>query len=161
MDVEKNEILMEGLAVPHSPRCYKGELYFLLSASGELVRYESETKSYTIINCMPGFVRGLTFYKDYIFVGLSRFRTSKNTTFGDFPRDPQSLECGVTILHSKTGSIVAEIRYLNLCEEIYDLGILEGMRRPNILNTKDASYKNFLLMPEDSFWLWGKEEDIS
>ena len=159
MDVEKNEVLLEGLAAPHSPRYSQGELYFLLSAAGELVRYESKTKSYKLINRFPGFVRGLAFCQDYIFVGLSRFRANKGTTFGDFPRDPKTLECGVTILHRKTGSIVANIRYLNLCEEIYDLAILEGIRRPNILNTKESSYKNMLLIPGDAFWLQEESEE--
>lgn len=158
MDVEKNEILLEGLAAPHSPRYYKGELYLLLSASGELIRYEAKNKNYKVINRFPGFVRGLAFCQDYIFVGLSRFRANDRTTFGDFPRDPKSLECGVTILHRKTGSVVGEIRYLNLCEEIYDLTVLEGIRRPNILNTADPTYKNMLILPEDSFWLQEKSD---
>ena len=114
MDVEKNEILLEGLPSPHSPRYSQGELYFLLSATGELARYKGKNKGYEVVNRFPGFVRGLSFCENYIFVGLSRFRSNKETTFGDFPRDTKTLECGIDILHRKTGSIVAQIRYLNL-----------------------------------------------
>ena len=32
MDVEKNEILCDGLGMPHSPRIINGDLYFLESA---------------------------------------------------------------------------------------------------------------------------------
>ncbi|HYG52210.1 MAG TPA: TIGR03032 family protein, partial [Flavobacteriales bacterium] len=48
MDVETNEILLDKLAMPHSPHLHNGELYLLLSASGELIKVNVDAKRYDL-----------------------------------------------------------------------------------------------------------------
>ena len=39
-DIESNEVIADNLAMPHSPRIFNGEIYVLLSATGELIRVD-------------------------------------------------------------------------------------------------------------------------
>jgi uncharacterized protein (TIGR03032 family) len=134
MDITTNEILLHDLAMPHSPRVYDGEVYLLLSATGEIVKADLEAGTYDVINKVPGFARGLSRYGDYLFVGLSHLRNTH--TFGDLPLAQEgATTCGVTALHLPTGAIVGQMTYVNSCNEIYDVQVLPGMGRPGILGT--------------------------
>ena len=72
MHVPSGELLLRDLPMPHTPRVYDGKLYILLSATGELVVADTEKGSYEVVTQLPGFVRGMARYHDYLFVGLSR-----------------------------------------------------------------------------------------
>lgn len=77
IDVEKNEIVCTGLSMPHSPRLYRGELWVLNSGTGELgiVRgAESGNGVFEPRVFCPGFLRGLAFFGNFAFVGLSKPR---------------------------------------------------------------------------------------
>ena len=122
----------------------------LLSATGELIKVDIESGKYEVINQMPGFVRGLGYYKDYLFVGLSRLR--KRHVFGDLPIAKKELFCGIVVIHLPTGAKVGRIKYENSCEELYDVQILPNQMRPNILNTQNDTHLLALTTPKDCFW---------
>lgn len=157
MDVESNEIVVDELAMPHSPRIYDGELYCLLSAKGQLVKIDPAKGSYEVVHQFEGYVRGLAKHDDYLFVGLSKIR-KKSSSFGDLPIAQKSLKCGVEILHFPTMSKVAQLQYQTSVEELYDVKILEGMRRPNVLSTMKDDFKRALVIPEGTYWLKAKED---
>ena len=48
IDVEKDEIVLRNLPMPHSPRIYDDALYFLLSSTGELARTTLDAGSFEI-----------------------------------------------------------------------------------------------------------------
>ena len=146
IDLESGETLIGGLAMPHSPRVYDGRLFVLLSATGEVVEVDRESGRYEVVRRLSGFVRGLARHGDYLFVGTSKIR--KRHTFGDLGlASEEGLFCGVTVLHLPTGAFVAELRYLRTCEEIYDVQVLPGMRRPGILGVHDDTYQMALSLP--------------
>lgn len=151
IDVETNEVIADKLAMPHSPRIYNGGLFVLLSASGELIRIDLKTKSIEVIKKMNGFVRGLSFYNDYVFIGLSKLREN-SSTFGKLNFAQHAKEAGITILHLPTKAVVGEIKYLSSVEEIYDVHILKDKKRPNILNTLTPDHKGALMIPSSTFW---------
>lgn len=156
VDVASNEVLLHGLAMPHSPRVYDGEVYLLLSASGEVVRADLTKGSYDTLARIPGFVRGLARLGDYLFVGSSHLR--KTHTFGDLPlASAGATFCGVMVLHLPTGAVVGQIKYVNSCTEIYDVLVLPDMRRPGILGTGSPIFRRALSLPETTYW--GKEGD--
>ena len=43
MHVDSNEIIAKGLAMPHSPRFYDGDIYVLLSATGQLAKIDPQS----------------------------------------------------------------------------------------------------------------------
>ena len=151
MDVETNQIILNNLAMPHSPTMYKGELYLLLSASGDFVKINTYNGTFETIAALGGFCRGLDFYGDYAFIGMSKPRKSSKT-FAKLPFANKPLDPGVKIIHMPTRKLVAEIRYQSTVEEIYEVKILPETIRPNILNTIDPKHKNSLSVPGETFW---------
>ena len=155
MDVEKNIIIAEGLAMPHTPRIFNNELYVLLSATGELVKVNAESGDYDVIVSLDGFVRGMSFHKDYLFIGLSKIR-KKSTTFGKLDFSENSNEAGIVVIHLPTKRIIGKLTYLTSLEEIYDIHILANKKRPNILNTINDDHKRSLMIPSSTFWQQAK-----
>lgn len=151
MDVDSGEIVARNLAMPHSPRLYDGDLYLLLSATGELVKIAIESGKTEVVTQLNGFVRGLCKYGDYVFVGMSRLRKS-SSTFGKLKFAEKAASAGIVVVHLPTGAIVGEIRYLASVDEIYDVQVLPGMQRPGILNTEKPEHKLGLATPEATYW---------
>lgn len=81
IDVPINEIVLDSLPMPHSPRIYRGEVYLLLSTGEELIKADLKTGSYQVIAKVDGFIRGLSFKDKYAFIGVSKLR--KTHTFSD------------------------------------------------------------------------------
>lgn len=151
IDIATNEILLSNLAMPHSPRVWDGDLYMLLSSSGELVRVDLESRSYEVVTKVPAFVRGMSRIGDYVFIGCSMLR--KTHTFADLPlAEDGAVFCGVMVVHLPTGAIVGEIRYVNSCEEIYDVQVLPGIRNPGILGTMGTAHHAGLGLPDATYW---------
>ncbi len=151
MDVESNEILIHSLPMPHSPRIYDNELYSLLSATGELVRFDLDKGDYEVLNKFDGFVRGMARYDDYLFIGLSRLR-KKSSSFSDLPIAEKSVKCGIVVVHLPSANIVGQINYQSSVEELYDVKVLPGMRRPNVLSTVKDDFRKALVTPDETYW---------
>ena len=151
IDVETNEVIAENLAMPHSPRIFNGELYVLLSATGELVKIDPKTKAIEVIKKLNGFVRGMSHYNDYLFVGLSKLREN-SSTFGKLDFAQNANRAGITIIHLPTKAVVGEITYLSSVDEIYDVHVLANKIRPNILNTLTEDHKDALMIPTATYW---------
>lgn len=150
MDVQTGEIILRDLPMPHSPRMINGQLYLLLSATGEIVRADVSEGSYEVVNRVFGFVRGMAVCGDYLLVGSSHLR--KTHTFGDLALAGAQTVCGITVVHLPSGAVVGQLRYLNSCEEIYDILVLPGLHRPGILGINDPIYRRALSTPEATYW---------
>lgn len=151
MDVEKNEIILNHLAMPHSPKMYKNEMYLLLSASGEFVKVDLGTKTYKTLKNFDGFCRGLSFVGDFAFIGFSKLRKN-SSTFAKLSFSDKANFSGIKIIHMPTNAEVGEIIYETSVDEIYEVMVLENMIRPNILNTHDEIHKYSLAIPTSTFW---------
>ncbi len=151
MSVEDNRILLDGLAMPHSPLVYKGDLYFLQSAKGTLCKYNPESRAVDVIYSHDKFVRGLSIVDDIAFVAHSKLRKN-SSTFSQLKIADSSSDCGVEVIHLPTGQKIAWMKYLSSVDEIYDLKILSGIRRANILNTEKGLHSLGLEIPNKTFW---------
>ena len=149
IDVETDEIIIDGLAMPHTPRIFNGELYTLLSATGELIKINKEKSTYEVIVQLDGFVRGMDLYNDYLFIGLSKLREN-SSTFAKL--NLKANEAGIMIVHLPTASIAGKISYQTSLDEIYDVHVLPGKVRPNILNTIRPDYKEGVTTPDATYW---------
>ncbi|MEN0048583.1 MAG: TIGR03032 family protein [Bacteroidota bacterium] len=150
MDVPTGEIVAANLPMPHSPRWMDGNLYCLLSATGEVVKVDVESGKYDVITKLDGFVRGMAKWGDYLFVGMSRLRQNAST-FRDLPIAQKAIYCGVEIIHLPTGARVGNIRYQASVEELYDIQIIHKMR-PGILNHLTDKYRAALNTPQFDYW---------
>lgn len=151
IDVETNEIIAENLGMPHTPRVFGDDLYVLLSATGELVKININTGKYDVVTHIGGFVRGMSIYKDYLFIGQSKLRKN-SSTFAKLPFADKANIAGIKVVHLPTGSIVGQIQYQTSLDEIYDVHVLPGKVRPNIMNTVTEAYKAGLMIPQTTFW---------
>jgi uncharacterized protein (TIGR03032 family) len=150
MDVETNEVVAAHLPMPHSPRWLDGQLYCLLSATGEVVKVDTQTGRYDVVTRLSGFVRGMAKWGDYLFVGLSRLRQNAST-FRDLPIAQKAIYCGVDIIHLPTGVVVGNIRYQTSVEELYDIQIIPKLR-PSILNHTGEVHRLALNTPQYDYW---------
>jgi len=155
MDVETNELIAKNLPMPHSPRIFNNELYLLFSATGDIVKVNPQNGTHEVVARLSGFVRGMAFYQDFLFVGLSKLRQN-SSTFAKLGIAKKSTHAGIAIIHLPTGSFYGEIKYHSSVDEIYDVQVLPGKIRPNIFNTIQPEYKSGLSIPDSTFW--AKEE---
>ena len=156
IDVASRAIVAADLPMPHSPRLYDGKLYVLLSATGELAQVDIDTGRYEVVNQLGGFVRGMARQGDYLFIGLSKLRKN-SSSFHDLPIAEKAKHCGVVVLHLPTGSIVGQLTYTASVEELYDIKILPGLRRPNVLNHHKEAHRIALSLPDTGYWLKTEE----
>lgn len=157
MDIESNEVVAHSLPMPHSPRWFDGQLYCLLSATGQLIKIDTATGKYDVITQLKGFVRGMAKHGDYLFIGLSKLRQNAST-FRDLAITKDAIYCGVEIIHLPTGTNAGHIRYQQSVEEIYDVQILPGALKPGILNHTSATHRQALHTPDAVFWAQTSEK---
>jgi uncharacterized protein (TIGR03032 family) len=139
LETDSNEVIVRGLAMPHSPRWYRDKLYFLNSAAGELCVMDLNKGSYDVICCMPGMVRGMSFAGDTAIIGLSLLRSK---AYEKMPRRPvqdrfDKLLCGVALVDLKTGKPFALLEFTTVVGELYDTAFLPGLRRPTLLSSAE------------------------
>lgn len=151
MDVESDEIIADQLAMPHSPLVVDDKLYVLLSATGQLVEINPKTGQKTEIVNLKGFVRGMAYYKEYLFIGLSKLRKN-SSTFAKLEIADLANHAGIAIVHIPTGAFCGEIKYHNSVDELFDIEIFPNFKRPNLI-TKEMAINNLAITtPESTYW---------
>jgi uncharacterized protein (TIGR03032 family) len=156
IDVASNTIVADGLSMPHSPRIFNDKLYLLESAAGNLVCIDTASGKKDVIVALNGFARGMDKVGDFIFIGLSQLR-KKSGSFNDLPISGKSLFCGIVVVHLPTARIVGHLKYENSVEEIYDVRIMAGMRRPGLVSTQKLEHRLALTTPLEDYWAVLKE----
>ncbi len=150
MEYPSGKIIVDSLAMPHSPRLYDGKLYVLNSAQGELIVVNPENGTYEVIVKLGGFARGMDRIGDYVFIGVSKLRHN-NETFASLPIAKTSF-AGILAVHLPTRTIVARAEYKMSVEEIYDVKVLPGKLRPNILSPDMEIHKQAIAVNGLAFW---------
>ncbi len=151
IDTKKNEIILENLGMPHSPRIINNELYLLQSSKGEVIKVNTKEKSYKTVARVPGMLRGMTEYGNYVFIGVSKPR-KRSKTFSKLPKEFQKQSAGIIVFYKPNWSLVGEIKYSTTVNEIYDLQILPNILRPNILNRDKLMENDGIVTNNLSIW---------
>ncbi|MBW4660300.1 MAG: TIGR03032 family protein [Drouetiella hepatica Uher 2000/2452] len=134
VDVPGNQVIATGLSMPHSPRCYQDKLWLLNSGTGYFGTIDRPQGKFEPITFCPGYLRGLAFWEDYAIVGVSRPRHNK--TFSGLALDDNlkikdaEARSGLLVIRLTTGDIVHWLRVEGIVEELYDVAVLPGVRRP-------------------------------
>ncbi len=150
-DLSTSEIIADGLGMPHSPRMINGELHLLLSATGQLVKLNAASGAVTVVAEIGGFIRGMDQVGDYLFIAQSKLRKN-SSTFSKLPFAADAQRAGLQVIHLPTGARVGELVYLASVDEIYDVHVFSGLRRPNILGTDKDVHQLSLMTPTATFW---------
>jgi uncharacterized protein (TIGR03032 family) len=130
IDVSSGRALASGFAMPHSPRLHAGRLWLLDSGRGRLVDVKRDSGSSETVAELPGYTRGLAFYGQLGFVGLSKIR--ETSTFWGVPiaESKDELKCGVGVVELTTGQLASTFEFCTGVEEIFDIAVMPQVRAP-------------------------------
>lgn len=151
--VDSNDILLDGLCMPHSPVWHQDRLWFLNSGAGELCLVDLAARKTISVCALPGYLRGLSFVGHYALIGLSKVR--EKHIFGGLPvqdRYPQ-LRCGIAIVDTETGINLGLFEFTAGCHELFGVRFLPGLQRANILNLDMPATVQAVTAPDLSYWL--------
>ncbi|WP_428819502.1 TIGR03032 family protein [Microbulbifer sp. MCCC 1A16149] len=160
IDVETNEVVCQGLSLPHSPRWVNGRLWVLNSGTGYLGYVNFETKSFVPHTFCPGFARGLAILGDYAIVGLSRARRER---FEGLELDQNLADkeyeawCGVQFINLKTGNLEHWIRLDGPVTELFDLTVLPGTRCPMAIDQQGNESRSMVTFEDATGTVAGAE----
>ncbi len=157
MEYPSGKIILNGLAMPHSPRIYNGKLYVLNSAQGELICVDPEKGTYEVIVQLGGFARGMSRYGDYLFIGVSKLRHNSKV-FSDLDIAKTSF-AGIIAVYLPYKSIVGSFKYEMSVDEIYDVKVLEDLVRPSLLSTDMKVHRLAISTPQKSFWSSSEDDN--
>ena len=145
-------VVLDGLAMPHSPRWHDGRLWVLNSGHGQLLRLDGRGGADVVCE-LPGYLRGLCFVNGYALIGLCKIRESN--VFGGMPVQQRHAEllCGVAVVSLRSGKRVGTLSFTSGCTEIYDIRFLAGIHRPNIVNMGMEEARKGVDVPGLACWL--------
>jgi len=152
IDVDSNEIVAEGLSMPHSPRLHDGKLWLLNSGTGEFGHVDLETGGFEPVAFCPGYARGLAFIGNHAVIGLSLAR--ENRTFSGLALDEAlaardvEARCGLAIVDLSSGDMTHWVRIEGLVRELYDVAVLPGVHRPSAIGFKTDEVKQIISIEE-------------
>ena len=148
IDYDSREVVCRGLAMPHSPRLYRDQLWVLNSGIGELQVVDPANGQLTTVCRLPGFLRGLTFYGDFAFVGSCLAREKKE--FGGLPIESMfpELQCALHIVDIRSGQPVGFIEFTKGIEELFDVVVLPGIREPHMIGFEEETIDGLFVIPD-------------
>ncbi|MEP3451895.1 MAG: TIGR03032 family protein [Parasphingorhabdus sp.] len=147
IDIDTDEIMAEGLTMPHSPRWFGGKLWVLNSGSGELGWINPQDKSFNATAFFPGFLRGLAFHDSYAVTTLSKPRHKRFEGLAlDHKMQEKDVEpwCGIQIINLSSGNIAQWLRFDGAISELFDVCVLPSVKNPLTLGPNSAEIADFV-----------------
>jgi len=147
IDVQTDEIVCEGLSMPHSPRWHNGRLWLLNAGTGYLGWVDFEKKAFVPHAFVPGFARGLSIIGNVAAVGLSKPR---NQRFEGLQLDEELKKrdaepwCGVQIISLANGDVTNWIRFDGDITEIFDISFLPNVRHPMMIGLRTNEIRDLI-----------------
>jgi len=147
MDITNNQVLVDGLCMPHSPRWYRDRLYFLSSGAGQLMSL-IPGQAPELVAELPGFARGMDFIDRYALIGLSQIRES--STFAGLPltQKIEKRQSGVWVVDLETQDIVAYLVFTGNVQEVFEIKVLPH-RFASVLEASSPLVTNSYELPNE------------
>ncbi|RPH91761.1 MAG: TIGR03032 family protein [Chroococcales cyanobacterium metabat2.561] len=143
MDIETNEVVVQGLSMPHSPRWYQDKLWLLESAKNRIGYVDFKHNQLIPLANLSGYARGLVFCENLAFVGLSQAR------HGESNSQPNSKNlCGIAVIDLQTGETIASLCFESGVDEIFGVSVLEGSGFPIIPEWNEEMLANTFILPQ-------------
>lgn len=155
IDVRSNQIVCEGLSMPHSPRIYQDRLWIVNSGTGEFGYIDRTAGRFEPIAFCPGYLRGMSFSGNYAIVGMSKQR--ENRAFTGLTLDQRladkgvSARCGLAIIDLKRGDVVHELRIDGVVEELFDTAVLPNTLNPGAVGFLSDDIRRTLSLPPEAY----------
>jgi uncharacterized protein (TIGR03032 family) len=136
IDIATNDVILDGLSMPHSPRFVDGELYLADSGTGRFGRVDTKQGRFEDITFCPGFIRGMAIHPPFAVVGISRLRHDNLSGLkldGELERRNLKARSGILVIDLRTGNIIHSLFLEGKVHELYDIVVLPDVARPMAL----------------------------
>ncbi len=147
IDVETDEILLQGLIMPHSPRYYQGQVYFCESGKGLVCRYDPQSRELSVVQKLQGFPRGIDFYGPLMFVGLSKTRASDVANPAPIADEYDETFSGIWIINLEDEQVLGYVKFEGDVNQIYDVAVMHGTRYPELLEPQHEKVPQIFNFP--------------
>ena len=135
-------------------RWHQGRLWLHNSGTGEFGYADLAAGRFEPVVFCPGYLRGLSFHSDYAVMGLSKPR--ENRTFTGLALDDAlsgkqtEARCGLHVVDLKSGDTVHWLRIDGVIEELYDVVMLPGARRPMAIGMVSGDIRRVISVAGES-----------
>lgn len=147
-DLTSNKIIVDGIAMPHSPRWHDGAIWYLESGSGLLRKKVPGASAAEAVCKLPGFTRGLDFFGKLAFIGVSQVRETAVFSGLDITKNEAVRECGVWVVNIDTGDIVGYLQFTAGVQEIFSVCVLPHKFPEILLNDQNQMRRNYVIRDE-------------
>jgi len=133
IDVVTDELIAEGLLLPHSPRVAGDAIYVLESGRAALVRLDRGSGRREDVMLCPGIARGLAFTGDYALLTISVLRDSDSGMHPLIEPLRQRVAtpwCGLLVVDLRHGEVVHWLRFGGEITEMFDVAVIPEVRCP-------------------------------
>lgn len=148
MDVATNQILLDGLAMPHSPRWYNERVYFCNSGHGQVCSYNPQNGETETIADVAGFTRGMDFYGPIMFVGLSKVRAADVTRPAPLAQKNDETHSGIWLLNVEERREIGHIKFTGNVDQIYDVAVIPNCSFPELIEPNHPRMRNHFCHPQ-------------
>ena len=137
ISIGSNEIVADGLTMPHSPRVHGGRLFVCNAGTGELGEIELGSGRFNSIAFCPGFARGVTLVGEHILVGMSLPRQHRD--FAGLPLEARLQQegheprCMIQVIDLQSGTARHWLALGGVVRELYDIASIPNLRTPMVV----------------------------
>jgi len=149
IDVQNNQVITsEGLSMPHSPRWHNDKLWVANSGKGEFGWIDLDTGKFEPVLFCPGYIRGVSFHKNFAILGLSRPRHNK--TFSGLALDDRLIKegvqarSGIVVVDLNTGAMPYALYAEGVVSELYDVVVVPDAIRPSMIGFKNDQIRRVI-----------------
>jgi uncharacterized protein (TIGR03032 family) len=147
IDVKRNEVVVSGLFMPHSPRWHNGKVYFCNSGEGQVCVFDPTSGKHTVIAELQGFTRGIDIIDGLMFVGLSKMRQSDVANPAALTQKYEETYSGIWLINLDDHSVVGQIRFQGNVDQIYDVALLNNTCFPELIEPDHPRMRNHFSHP--------------
>ncbi len=152
IDVASGEVMTRHLSMPHSPRFHRDRLWVLESGKGGFGFVDLQTGAFETVAQLDGFTRGLAFYGDVAFVGLSKVRES--AVFGGLEITERLGEtertCGVWAIDIRSGQTLGFVKFEDAVQEIFAVSVISNSLYPDLINEDLDLIAGSYVLPDEA-----------
>ncbi len=157
VDVVNNNVVLDKLCLPHSPRWHDGRLWLLNSGAGEILSCDTSTGAKDVVAVLPGYLRGMALVGNHAFVGMSMLRNESDFVGLPLHARHSELYCGICAIDVSSGRVVGSIRFVAGCTEVFDVQFVPGFRKMMVLNSENDESRQAYTTKKVSFWVRPKD----
>ncbi len=132
MDMQTNDLIAEGLSMPHSPRMHDGKLWLLNSSgTGYLGFIDATIGKFEPVAFVPGYTQGD--YQCTEATPLSAIEATARACVSSLPLDTNLSDrgaapwCGLQVIDLKTEPSFIGLRIESTIEELFEIAVLPGV----------------------------------